>query len=156
MSAEARRKIVRFILASVLAVELVGAVVVLIRMLPTFPEAGPDQSAIMPLWVSLVISLAVSCVWLGATLRGSVRAQGGWVRGSGVTIHVLMLAAATGVLQGILGSPALGGWMLALGIVGLLSAAFWRPKTATGTTGEPSVTAGPEAAGADGAGVAGR
>ena len=108
MSAEARQKIVRFILAAVLALEFVGVLVVLIRMLPTFPDAGPDQAAIMPLWVSLIISLAVSGLWIGVTLLAAVRAQSAWVRGSGVTIHVLMLAAATGVLQGILGTPALG------------------------------------------------
>ena len=128
MPAEARQIIVRILLAAVLAIEFVGVAVVLIRMLPTSPEAGPDQSVILPLWISLIISLAVSCVWIGVTLLAAVRAQSAWVRGSGVTIHVLMLAAATGVLQGILGTPKLGWWMLAFAIVGLLASAFWRPK----------------------------
>ncbi|MBL3682885.1 hypothetical protein U746_2354 [Mycolicibacterium mucogenicum 261Sha1.1M5] len=109
-------------LTAVLAIELVLGLVLVITMIPTFPEAGPDQAALMPLWVSLLISMILACLWIAVTLVGAMRRQGSWVRGSAVTIHVLMFAAALGVFQGILGTPAVGALLLGLAVVGFASA----------------------------------
>ena len=109
-------------LTAVLAVELVLGGVLVITIFPTFPAAGPEREALAPLWFSLVISLVLSCVWIAATLLGTIRRKGTWVRGSAVTIHILMLAAALGVFQGLLGTPAVGATLLVLAIVGFASA----------------------------------
>ncbi len=109
-------------LTAVLAIELVLGLVLVITMVPTFPAAGPDQAALMPLWISLLVSMILACVWVAATLVGAMRRQGSWVRGSAVTIHVLMFAAALGVFQGILGTPAIGALLLGLAVIGFASA----------------------------------
>lgn len=117
-----------FTLTAVLAVELVLGAILVVTMIPTFPAAGPEREALLPLWVSLLVSMVLCCVWLAATLVGAMRRSGSWVRGSAVTIHVLMLAAAVGVFQGLIGTPAIGVALLALAIIGFVSAILIGPS----------------------------
>lgn len=137
MTPNLRSKIAWTVLGSALAVELVAGIILLIGMIPTFPPAGPERDALAPLWVSLLLSVIISIVWIAATLTGVVRSRQRWVRSSSVTLHVLIGAAAIGVFQGILGTPAIGALLLVLGLVGLVSAIFAR---------SPQQPAEPEAA----------
>lgn len=76
---------------------------------------------------SLVV-VAVLCLgWVIATLLGSVRARASWVRGSAVTIHVLLFAAGTGCLQLALGPWWFGFGLIALALTGFFAAIIARP-----------------------------
>ena len=98
-------------------------------MVPTFPAASaPDRASLIPLWASLFVSVAISWVWIGATLLGALRGRRSWVRASAVTIHLLVFAAAIGVLQGILGTVPIGLAMMALGLVGFIAAVLAKPN----------------------------
>lgn len=110
------------VLAAALSVELVLGLALVVTMIPTFPAAGPERDALAPLWISLLLSVIISCVWVAITLLGALRRRGSWVRGSAVTIHVLMFAAALGVFQGILGTPAIGALLLVLAVAGFAAA----------------------------------
>lgn len=116
-------------LAAVLAVEVAATAVLLIGMVPTFPGSqGSDGASLVPLWASLFASVAIAWVWIGATLVGALRSRHGWVRASAVTIHILVFAAAIGVLQGILGTVPIGLAMMALGIAGFVAAVLAKPE----------------------------
>ncbi|WP_343962496.1 hypothetical protein [Leucobacter albus] len=119
-----RARSARIALTAVLTVELALGLVAVVTMIPTYPAAGAERDVFAPLWVSLLVSAILSCVWVAATLLGAVRRKGSWVRGSAVTIHVLMLAAAFAVFQGVIGTPAIGALLLVLALVGLASAVF--------------------------------
>lgn len=127
MATNMRSRVAWGLLALALAVEFVGGAILLIGIFPTFPAAGPERDALAPLWVSLVLSLALCILWVGLTLVGVLRSRGGWVRASAVTIHILVFAAAIGVFQGILGTPAVGAVLVLLGVVGFVSALLAKP-----------------------------
>lgn len=126
MSPNVRSRLAWGVLAAALAVEVVGIALLLIRMAPTFP-GEPDDAALIPLWASLFASLAIAWVWIGVTLVGALRSRARWVRSSAVTIHVLVFAAAIGVLQGILGTVPTGIAMMVLGVLGFAAAVIARP-----------------------------
>lgn len=128
-------------LTAVLAVELVLGAVLVVTMIPTFPAAGPEREALAPLWVSLFVSAILCCVWVAATLVGAIRRRGSWVRGSAVTIHVLLLAAAMGVFQGILGTPAIGALLLVLAVAGFAAAILVGPKRKGAAAAAPQAQA---------------
>lgn len=127
-------------LTAVLSVELLLGAVLVFRMVPTFPAAGPDRDALVPLWISLFVSTILCCVWIAATLAGALKRQGSWVRGSAVTIHMLMFAAALGVFQGLLGTVGAGITLLALAIIGFAAALL------TGTPRQAPANAAADAA----------
>lgn len=132
MASKQRSRMAWIVLGVALTIELVGGVFLLIGMLPTFPEAGPDRDAFAPLWVSLVVSMVLAIVWVAVTLTGVVRSRARWVRSSAVTLHLLLAAAAVGVFQGILGTPSDGFVLLGLGIVGLVAAIIARSTAQPG------------------------
>jgi len=74
---------------------------------------------------SLVAMALICLVWIVITLVGTVRSKASWVRGSAVTIHVLLFAAGTGLLQFAL---HLFGWaLIALACIGFVAAIVARP-----------------------------
>ncbi|SJN12985.1 hypothetical protein FM113_16335 [Leucobacter sp. 7(1)] len=78
------------------------------------------------------IILLVACVlwwgWILITAWGARRARPGWVRSSAITIHVLLFAAATGILQGLIGpQTVLGLELLVLAFAGFVAALLARP-----------------------------
>src|SRR5690606_29570143 len=79
------------------------------------------------LWISVLVSVILSWVWVVATLAGALRLRASWVRGSALTIHVLMLAAAVGVMQGILGPVLVGVGLAVLAVAGVISALGAKP-----------------------------
>lgn len=76
---------------------------------------------------SLVVISAICLVWVVATLIGSIRSKLSWVRGSAVTIHVLLFAAGTGCLQLKIGPTSLGLGLIALALVGFFAAILAKP-----------------------------
>ena len=79
---------------------------------------------------SLVVMAAVSLAWVVATLAGAVKSKASWVRGSALTIHVLLFAAGTGCLQLDIGPWWFGFGLVALALIGFLAAILARPATA--------------------------
>lgn len=76
---------------------------------------------------SLVVVLAICLVWVVVTLFASVRSRVSWVRGSAVTIHVLLFAAGTGCLQLAIGPWWVGFCIIALALIGFFAAILARP-----------------------------
>lgn len=94
-----------------------------------------------------LVAMAVIClVWVVVTLTGSVRSRASWVRGSAVTIHVLLFAAGTGCLQLAIGPWWFGFTLIGLALVGFFAAIFARPElqsaTDSGTAGAGASDAG--------------
>lgn len=83
---------------------------------------------------SLVVISAVCLGWVVVTLLGSARSRMSWVRGSAVTIHVLLFAAGTGCLQLQIGPASLGFGLVALAIVGFFAAIIAKPAPASAFT----------------------
>lgn len=108
----------------VLIAELLGGIAVVFVTAQTFPGMNDPFLA---LWVSVFLALVLSWIWVGATLLGAIRSKGTWVRGSAVTIHLLMFAAAIGVLRGILGTVPEGLVLLTMSLVGFVAAIIARP-----------------------------
>lgn len=98
------------VLRVVLLVEVVLGAILVVNTFGAF-LAAPDE----PLGsrLSILIAALLSWVWVIVTLVGAMRGRG-WARGSAITLHVLLFAAATGVLQGIFGEEFLLGVLLIL------------------------------------------
>ncbi|MBK0419662.1 hypothetical protein JD276_11520 [Leucobacter sp. CSA1] len=86
--------------------------------------------------LSILIALLLAWIWVCATLAGALSKRAPWARGSALTIHVLLFAAGTGVLQGILGDPLLGWALVLLALVGFFAAVLARP-TVPAAPGDP-------------------
>ncbi len=114
------------VLRITLTVEVTAGVVPLWNVLQGFFAAGSDP---MGQRVSLLLAVLLSWGWIALTQWGAFTHRASWVRGSSLTLHVLMFAAATGVLQGILGDMPLLGWsLLVLAILGFIGAVLARPE----------------------------
>ncbi|QBE47802.1 hypothetical protein [Leucobacter triazinivorans] len=87
---------------------------------------GSTTAAVQNL--SLVAMAALSLVWVAVTFAGSLRARVSWVRGSALTIHVLLFAAGTGCLQLAIGPWWFGFALVAAALLGFLSAVLARPE----------------------------
>lgn len=113
------------ILRLVLALETLGGAYVLVNVIRGFFAAGDDPVGAK---VSLLLAVVFAFAWLLITCVAAFRSRASWVRGSALTIHVLMFAAATGVLQGLLGPLfGLGLALLVLSLVGFIAAIVARP-----------------------------
>lgn len=77
--------------------------------------------------IAILLVMVLAALWLVITLVGAVRRRP-WARASTLTAQVLVVAAATGVLQGIMGTPGLGATLLFLGILGLAGVFMSRPR----------------------------
>ena len=88
------------------------------------------RSSVVAQGVGIVAMLILCTVWLAVTCVGAVRRRP-WARASNLTVQVLVIAGATGVLQGIMGTPGLGVTLLVLGLVGLLGTWLSRPQRNT-------------------------
>ncbi len=79
---------------------------------------------------SLVAVAAICLLWVVITLWQSIKSRVSWVRGSAVTIHVLLFAAGTGCLQLLIGPFWLGAGLIVLALLGFFSAVIARPALA--------------------------
>lgn len=121
---ERRSRIAWRILNIVLILEGIGSVALLWQVVQGFLAASED-----PLGARLSVLLAalIGSAWVCVTLGGALSKQAGWARGSALTIHVLLFAAGTGILQGIIGDPLLGWVLVLLAFVGFFAAVLARP-----------------------------
>lgn len=124
---QARSGIGWVLLRIVLLLETLGGLVWLVSVFARFLSAGDDP---MGARVSVLLAAVLSWVWIVITLVG-IWKKAGWARGSALTLHVLMFAAASGILQGILGPmPAVGVVLIVLSIIGFVAAVLARPDSA--------------------------
>lgn len=114
------------VLLAVLTVEAFGGIAALVPITTDFLGASDE-----PLGPRLSIFLAalISWAWVLFTLWGAARTRASWARGSAITLHVLIFAAGTGVLQmgGMIGEPLLGWGLVLLALVGFFAALLARP-----------------------------
>lgn len=114
------------VLLAVLIVESFGGLALMVPVVTAFLAAAED-----PLGPRLSVMLAaiLAWAWVLLTLWGAARSRASWSRGSALTMHVLMFAAGTGVLQlgGLVGSPLLGWGLIALALVGFVGAIIAKP-----------------------------
>ncbi|MFD5599735.1 hypothetical protein ACFWHR_06720 [Leucobacter sp. NPDC058333] len=78
--------------------------------------------------VSLVVMAVLALVWVAITAVAAVRGRPSWVRGSSLTIHVLLFAAGTGCLQLGIGSWQFGFTLVAVALLGFVAAVLARPE----------------------------
>ena len=117
----------------ILALETVGGAVLLVSVVRGFVAASDEP--IGPR-LSLLLAVLAWWAWIAITLVGSLKGRFSWVRGSALTNHVLIFAAATGLLQGILGPQVpLGLALLVLALAGFLAAILARPDHAEPAAG---------------------
>ena len=107
----------------VLSFEAFGGLALLVPVM-----LGLMQTTTEPLGqrLSIFLAMLVSWIWICVTLFG-LRTRASWVRASAITIHVLIFAAGTGVLQLGIGTTALGWGLVVLALVGFFAALIARP-----------------------------
>ncbi len=109
----------------VLAIEAVGGAWLVWNVVQGFFAAQGEPLGDR---LSILISTLLFWGWILLTLWGAMKARPSWARGSAITIHILIFAAATGVLQGFLGPQTfLGLELLLLAFAGFIAAMFARP-----------------------------
>lgn len=112
------------VLRLVLLVEAVLGLLLVISTFSAFLAASDDPLGAR---LSVLLAVVICWVWTLATLLGAWRGLG-WARGSAITLHVLLFATATGVLQGIFGQLLLLGLtLLLLALLGFFAALLARP-----------------------------
>lgn len=137
-----RSRIGWLVLRIALLIETVGGAVLVWDVVVGFFAATQDPVGAR---VSVLLAVLVSWVWIGVTLWGALARRAGWVRGSALTIHVLMFAAATGMLQGLLGDVGgLGFVLLVLAIAGFVGAIVARPAVESASPEVPDPDSDPE------------
>lgn len=111
-------------LIAVLVLETFGGIALLVPLTTAMLAAGDE-----PLGARLSVFLAalISWLWVTVTLLGSIRGRKGWVRGSALTIHVLLFAAGTGMLQQQIGDALLAWGLVLLALIGFAAALLARP-----------------------------
>lgn len=78
--------------------------------------------------IAILVTTVLFWGWVVLTAWGAWRGRPSWVRGSAITIHVLLFALATGILQGLIGPQTmLGLELLVLAFAGFVAAILARP-----------------------------
>ncbi|MFA5605593.1 MAG: hypothetical protein WDA07_00195 [Leucobacter sp.] len=90
---------------------------------------GADGAALQNF--SLAAMTAIALLWVLVTLVAAVRTRPGWARGSAVTIHVLLFAAGTGMLQLQIGPAWLGFAVIGVALAGFFLALVARTVAPT-------------------------
>lgn len=126
-SVHRRVRVAWMVLTGVLAVEAIGGVFALVTVVQSFLAASTDP---LGQRLSVLLAAVIAWAWVVATLWGAARLRAGWARGSALTLHVLLFAAGTGVLQFQLGSTALGFGLIALAFAGFAAALLAKPFVA--------------------------
>ena len=100
---------------------LVG--VVIFSISAAFGSVGPVAQN-----VSIVAMAVLVLVWVAITAVAALRGRPSWVRGSSLTIHVLLFAGGTGCLQLGIGSWQFGFALVAGALVGFAAAVLARAE----------------------------
>lgn len=120
-----RSRIAWRVLTVLLALETVGGLVVMIPVVQGFFTSTADPIAQR---LSIFLSALLAWVWVILTLWGALRSRASWVRGSAITIHILLFAAGTGVLQFGLAELSVGWLLILLAFAGFAAALLARPE----------------------------
>jgi len=113
------------VLIALLAVETIAGVIALMPLALGFFEAGDD---LFGQRVSVLLAGLLAVVWVAVTFLGALRSRASWARGSALTLHVLLFAAGTGILQYGL-APSWVGWTAVIAaFVGFFAALLARPE----------------------------
>jgi len=116
------------VLTVLLGLEAVAGVVSVIPLGIGFFGAADDD---VNQRVSVLISGVVAIIWVAVTFTGALRSRASWVRGSAMTLHVLMFAAGTTVLQyPVLGTRAVAWALIVAAFIGFFGAMLARPTVA--------------------------
>lgn len=113
------------ILAILLSIEAFAGIIVVFQTTWQLLQSTQDPLGDR---VSLFIAVVLAWVWVLVTLLAGVRTQASWARGSALTIHLLLLAAATGMLQFGIGSPLLGWSLVGTALIGFAAALLVKPE----------------------------
>jgi hypothetical protein len=119
-----RSRIAWAALIVLLGLEAVGGLAVMIPVVQGFFAATEDPIAQR---LSIFLSALIAWVWVIITLWGALRSRASWARGSAITIHILLFAAGTGVLQFGLAEPLVGWVLILLAFAGFAAALLARP-----------------------------
>lgn len=113
-------------LTAILALEAIGGVALTVFVMNGVlgESHGADE---LGLQVSLLLATVISAGWVLATCVGAVKTRASWVRGSAITIHVLIFAAGTGVLQMNLADMLIGWGLVLLAFAGFAAALLAQP-----------------------------
>lgn len=112
------------VLRVLLAIEtLLLGWVVLVSVLAAVSSSGHVMQR-----VSIVIMAALSLLWVLIAFIGAARGRPAWVRGSAITIHVLLFAVGTGCLQFVIGPWWIGWGFIGLAFIGFAAALLARPE----------------------------
>lgn len=131
------------VLIAVLAVETVAGVLALMPLATGFFAADGE---LLGQRVSVLLAGLLAVLWVAVTFLGALRSRAGWSRGSALTLHVLMFAAGTAMLQYAL-APLWMTWaVIALALLGFLAALFARPAEAAPAEGEDVTDGAPASA----------
>lgn len=120
------------VLIAALVIETFGGIALLVPITTSMLSAGDDPLGAR---LSVFVAALISWLWVCITLFGAIRHRANWARGSAITIHVLMFAAGTGMLQLGLGDPLLAWSIIALALIGFAAALLARPVGVDGVAG---------------------
>lgn len=126
-SVQPRSKRAWRILVSLLAIETAAGLIAMIPLGTGFLGAGKDE---LGQRVSVLLAGLLAIAWVAATFVGALRSRASWVRGSALTLHVLMFAAGTGILQYRLAEGWVGWALILCAFVGFFSGLIARPEYA--------------------------
>ncbi|WP_336658525.1 hypothetical protein [Leucobacter sp. USHLN153] len=120
-----RRSIIAWAVLRVLLVleSLLLAGVTIFSVVGAIGSRGPVAQS-----VSIVLMAVLALIWVVVTAVAAMRGNASWVRGSALTIHVLIFAAGTGCLQLGIGSWQFGFALVAVSLLGFAAAVLARPE----------------------------
>ncbi|MBO1900826.1 hypothetical protein J4H92_02550 [Leucobacter weissii] len=108
-----------------LAAEALGGLVLVVSAIGGLVAASAEP---LGQRLSVFLALVIGWLWVCATLAGALRSRAPWSRGSAITIHVLLFAAGTGILQLSLADPRLGWVLVLMSLAGFFAALLAKPS----------------------------
>lgn len=134
-AAAGRARTAWILLIAVLAAETAAGILALMPLATGFFEADDE---LLGQRVSVLLAGLLAVLWVAVTFLGALRARAGWARGSALTLHVLMFAAGTAMLQYAL-APAWMTWaVILLAFAGFFAALLARPTAQIASADESS------------------
>lgn len=127
------------VLNLLLAGEAITGIAALIPLTQAFFHQGND---LMTQKVSIFLAALLAVVWVVVTFIGAAKRRASWARGSAITLHVLLFAAGTGVLQYELAEVWVGWLVILVAFIGFFAALMSSPDNPSdGGADDASVSA---------------
>lgn len=124
------------VLTTVLGVETAAGLVGILPLASGFFGAGQE---LLGQRVSVLLAGLLAIGWVAATFFGALRTRAGWARGSALTLHILLFAAGTAMLQYALAPTWMAWAAILVSFLGFFAALLARP--AHGVPAETGVEA---------------